>query len=364
MRAGNKTKIDKENALGGTKVTSIIMKGLTGLASVALLAGPAFMGQAAATETLRLSHFLPPQHPVHGSIEDWATSINEDSGGELQIQIFPAQQLGAAFDHYNLARDGIADIAAANPGYQPGRFPIAGAIELPLTLSNATGGSHAVDEWYRQYAATDMPDVHFCLATIHQPASFHTAGKAIVEPKDVEGLRVRTGNATIAQFVKELGGSNIQGSTAEVKDILQKGVADSVIWPWGSVILFGVTDTVDHHLEIPLSVSSLMFVVNKDKYESLSDSARKVLDDHCTSEWAEKIATPWANFEAAGVGKIEAMDGHTIERPSEAQMAAWQEAAKPIVDSWAETVAENGGDPDEILSGLRETAAKYNAAAQ
>lgn len=340
-----------------------IVKGIAGLASAGFLLCQG-MGVATAAETLRLSHFLPPQHPVHTSVQAWADSIAKESGGELTVEIYPAQQLGAAFDHYNLARDGIADIAAANPGYQPGRFPIAGAIELPLMLSNAIGGSQAVDEWYREYAGTDMSDVHFCMATIHQPASFHTADKAVVEPQDVNGLRVRTGNATIAQFVQELGGSNIQGSTAEVKDILQKGVADSVIWPWGSVILFGVDETVNHHLDIPLSVSSLMFVVNKQKYESLPEAARKVLDNHCTSEWAREVATPWAKFEAAGVEKIGAMEGHTIDRPNAEQLAAWKEATSPVVDAWAKSVADKGGDPDAILARLKETADKYDAGAQ
>lgn len=341
---------------------SRITKGLAGLASAAFLICQG-SGPGLAEETLRLSHFLPPQHPVHTSVEAWAASIEEASNGDLKVEIYPAQQLGAAFDHYNLARDGIADIAAFNPGYQPGRFPIAGAIELPLTLSNATGGSQAVDAWYREHAAAEMADVRFCMATIHEPASFHT-NKAIVEPKDVDGLRVRTGNATIAQFVQELGGSNIQGSTAEVKDILQKGVADSVIWPWGSVILFGVTETVNHHLDVPLSVSSLMFVINKQKYDGLPEAARQVLDAHCTSEWAREVATPWANFEAAGVDKIGAMPGHTIDRPDAAQLAAWKAAAQPVVDIWAKSVSEKGGDPDAILDALRESAAKYDASAQ
>lgn len=342
---------------------STILNRLAGLASAAMLAALGTAG-ASAAESLRLAHFLPPQHPVHAAAEAWAASIAKDSGGELKVELFPAQQLGAAFDHYNLARDGIADIAAVNPGYQPGRFPIAGAIELPLMFSNAIGGSQAVDEWYREYAKTDMPDVHFCMATIHDPASFHTATKKVLVPEDVKGLRVRTGNATIARFVQDLGGSNIQGSTAEVKDILDKGVADSVTWPWGSVILFGVANSVKHHLDIPLSVSSLMFVVNKRKYESLAEANRKVLDAHCTSEWAKRVATPWAEFEAAGHGKLEAMEGHTIERPNAEQMALWQAAAGPVVEAWAKDVAAKGADPKAILERLKKVAAEHGAGAQ
>ena len=51
-----------------------------------------------------------------------------------------------------MARDGIADLTYINPGYQPGRFPIIGAGELPFLCRNAKGGSQALDAWYRKYA--------------------------------------------------------------------------------------------------------------------------------------------------------------------------------------------------------------------
>ena len=38
-----------------------------------------------------------------------------------------------------MARDGIADVTYVNPGYQPGRFPIIGAGELPFLMSQRQG---------------------------------------------------------------------------------------------------------------------------------------------------------------------------------------------------------------------------------
>src|SRR5262245_62073950 len=73
---------------------------------------------------LRCSHWVPPKHPMHTAAVAWADSIDKASNGSIKVAIFPSQQLGKAFDHYNMARDGIADIAHVNPGYEPGRFPI------------------------------------------------------------------------------------------------------------------------------------------------------------------------------------------------------------------------------------------------
>src|ERR1700758_3300564 len=113
------------------------------------------------TFELKLSHWVPASHPLQKALEDWGAAVEKASGGTIKYKVFPAQQLGKAFDHYDMARDGIADIAYVSPGYQPGRFPIFAAANLPFMLANAKGGTEALDDWYRKYAATEMKDVKF-----------------------------------------------------------------------------------------------------------------------------------------------------------------------------------------------------------
>src|SRR5689334_4200817 len=134
------------------------------------------------TVELKLSHWVPPSHPLQKAMEDWGSSIEKASGGTIKYKVFPAQQLGKAFDHYDMARDGIADVTYVNPGYQPGRFPIIDAGNLPFMVSNAKGGSQALDEWYRKYAANEMKDVKFCVAFVHDYGSFHSRAKKIDVP--------------------------------------------------------------------------------------------------------------------------------------------------------------------------------------
>lgn len=74
------------------------------------------------TFELKLSHWVPPSHPLQKALEEWGASVEKDSGGTIKYKVYPAQQLGKAFDHYDMARDGIADLTYINPGYQPGRF--------------------------------------------------------------------------------------------------------------------------------------------------------------------------------------------------------------------------------------------------
>jgi TRAP-type C4-dicarboxylate transport system substrate-binding protein len=313
------------------------------------------------TFELKLSHWVPPSHPLQKALEDWGASVEKESGGTIKYKVYPAQQLGKAFDHYDMARDGIADLTYINPGYQPGRFPIIGAGELPFLMTNAKGGTQALDAWYRKYAAQEMKDVKFCLAFVHDPGAFHSRSKKIVVPDDIKGMKIRPAHATMATFMTQLGGTNVQASAPEVRDVLEKGVADAVTFPWGSVVLFGIDKVTKYHLEMPLYVTTFAFVFNKDKYNQLSAAQKKVIDNHCTPEWALKVASAWADFEHAGIAKIKAEAGHEVYEPTPAQIAEWKKAAQPLEEKWAENVKKAGVDPAVVMKELKAQLSKEGA---
>ena len=328
-------------------------------AALALAAGAA---QAADKPVmLKLSSWVPAQHPLNPSLQAWADDIKKASGGTITATLFPSEQLGKAFDHYDMARDGISDFSYVNPGYQPGRFPIMDGASLPFLFANAKGGTAAIDAWYRQYAPKEMKDVHFCFAFVHDPGSFHST-KKITLPSDIKGMKIRPATSTIGQMVTSLGGTNVQASAPEAREVLARGVADAITFPWGSIVLFGIDKVVKYHMDAPLYVTPFVWVMNKDKYEAMSAAQKKVIDDHCTTEWAEKVASPWADFEYGGHAKIAAEAGHEVYKLTPDQMAAWHKAVAPSEAAWAASVKKTGADPKQVVDSLKASLAKYKAA--
>ncbi len=332
--------------------------------AAALLIGGA-TGAIAQEKTieLKLSHWVPASHPLQKALEEWGAAVEKDSGGTLKYKVYPAQQLGKAFDHYDMARDGIADLTYINPGYQPGRFPIIAAGELPFLMSDAKGGSEALDAWYRKYAEKEMKDVKFCLAFIHDPSSFHSTTKKIVVPEDIKGMKIRPAHATMAAWVTLLGGTNVQASAPEVRDVLEKHVADAVSFPWGSLVLFGIDKVTKYHMDAPLYVTTFAFVFNKARYDEMSPRQKKAVDDHCTTQQAGLVGGPWGKFEHEGLAKVKAEPGQEVYQLTADQLAQWRKAAAPLEKSWADNVKKTGVDPDAALKELKAQLAKFNALA-
>lgn len=344
------------------------MRGFRGQAWFAAAFGVAALAAASLpaaaqdrTINLKISLWVPPAHPLVQAARDWAADMTKQSNGTIKATIFPSEQLGKAFDHYDMVRDGIADVGYVSPGYQPGRFPIINAAQMPFTVTSGRGGSLGVDAWYRKYAAREMGDTHFCMAFVHDPGTLHSRRKVTL-PGDVRGMKVRPAQGTVGELVTTLGGTNVQASAPESRDALERGVADAITFPWNSIFLFGIDKVTKYSLDVPLYATVYTWSMNKAVYEGASAAQRAIIDEHCSNAWVDRLAGSWADFEAAGREKMRKAPGHEVVELTPEQLAAWKEAAAPVRKSWADTVRGKGLDPDAVAGELKASLAAHDAA--
>ncbi|MEO7246803.1 MAG: TRAP transporter substrate-binding protein [Rubrivivax sp.] len=311
---------------------------------------------------IKLAHWVPANHLLaQTGFIPWGQSIEKASGGSIKVTIYPAQQLGKAPDHYDMARDGIATVAYVNPGYQAGRFPIIAAAELPFLVDKPGPASQALDAWYRQYAEKEMKDVKVCLAHLHV-GTLHSKAP-ITDPAQIKGMKIRPANGTVAQMVTTLGGTSVQVSAPEARDALAKGVADAITFPWNSIISFGIDKVTTFHTDMRLYAAAFVWAMNKPFYEGLSANQKKVIDDHCNNEWAEKVGKAWGDAEDAGREKLIAMGGHTIVPMTPAQIDVWRKAVAPVYDQWIVNADKAGiagkSALDDLKGRLQKTGGAY-----
>ena len=158
-----------------------------------------------------------------------------------------------------------------------------------------------------------------------------------------------------------LGGTNVQASAPEAREILERGVADAITFPWGSLYIFGIDKVVSYHIDAALYTTVFTFSMNKDRYEAMTAAQKKVMDDHCTTDWAVKLAGGWGDFEAAGRERMRADPMQHVYKLTANQMQAWRDAAAPLRADWAAAVKRTGADPDAALAELEASIAKYGA---
>ena len=97
--------------------------------------------------------------------------------------------------------------------------------------------------------------------------------------------------------------------------------------------------------------------MNKGKYNEMLAAQKKVIDDHCTTEWAAKFADPWADFEHAGLEKIKAMPGHEVYPLTAEQLAAWKKSADPVTHQVLSALGSVPTAVDELVRRCQVSAA-------
>ncbi len=330
------------------------------LFSLALAAAASVLALSAQAQekTLKLSFYPPAVHPMVGSLEAWGKSLTEATGGTLKVEIYTSEQLGKAVDQYDMAREGIADVAMAPPGLTPGRFPIITLTEIPFTFEEVGKGSGSFHRWYQKYAPIEMGDVKLCMVILHDPGILHMAGKQPKVPADMAGTKIRPANGTMANYLSSMGASTVQAAMGEIRELVERGVVDGITFPWNSVFITKADSKLTYHLDVGMYTAPNAFVMNTAFYDGLTDDQKKAVDAHCTPEWSAKLATPWAEFERAGREKFAKLEGHTLHTPTDAELAEWKKAAVPQAARIFEGMKRFNLDGQTLLDELKAEMAK------
>lgn len=319
----------------------------TGL-SLVLLAG-----QAGAAE-LRFGHWLPSLHPLNDGLTRWAETLKEKSGGAINTTIYPGGQLGAANDHYDMAKSGIVDLSWIALGYTPGKFPVAELIDIPFAISgDPQKATEVLNEWYAGYAAQEMPDVKLCFVHL-MPAGFLHTSKEVHTPDQATGMRIRPASASVSAYFTELGNTPVPLPVTEAQQAIERGVADALSLAYNSVVLYGVDKFLKYHLDTPLYYPGGAVVMNQSSYDRMADAEKAAVDEMCSGTGAVLATEGWHAWEAEGRQVMEEQGGHFFYAPTEAEIAQWQNAAEPVFEQWRGVMTAAGHDPDAVRSDLQQ----------
>ncbi|MDG3040256.1 TRAP transporter substrate-binding protein [Roseicyclus marinus] len=309
--------------------------------------------------TLRLHQFLPAQAVVPTHVLDvWADGIEEASGGRIEIQRFPAMQLGGAPPQLiDQVIDGTVDIVWTLPGYTPNRFPRTEVFELPFMMAN--GDAEATSRAYWQLAEetmmdADFADVHVLGLWVHGPGVIHSADP-IASVDDLAGVSLRAPTRMTNQLFAQLGATPIGMPVPAVPEALSQGVIDATVIPWEVTAALRVSELVENHTEFPgdaLYVATFVLAMNKDRYDSLPADLQAIIDERSGLEFSAFAGRVMQEYDAPARELAEDR-GNTIITLDDSQMTEWRAAADPIISGWVAEMDGMGVDGAALVDRAR-----------
>ncbi len=203
---------------------------LARLAAVAALALVAGLSGARAAETLKWAHVYEPDSSYHKWALWAADQVRQKTDGRVDIQVFPASQLGNESDINEGLTIGSVDIIYTGPNFAERDYGPIAISDYPFMLKN-------YDHW-KAYRDSDLfqelsegykeATGHTVMAITWYGYRHVTSNFPITEPADMKGLKIRVPDSPVmVMFPNAVGANPTPIAFAEVYLALQQGVVDA-----------------------------------------------------------------------------------------------------------------------------------------
>ena len=247
-----------------------------------IVAGSMTIGAAVqAQETITAVHAFPETLIYTQSFLSFVDKVNKAGEGVVQIEVRGGPEAIGMFQQPDAVRDGIVDMVYTPGSFYGGALPEKDALvasNLTAIETRQNGGIALIDEIHQQkmglkYLGWFDSGVCYNLWTREAP-TFDADGNL-----EVEGLKLR-GNAVYnAFFTNHLGAQVIDLPTGEVYAALQRGVVDATGWTQIGLIDLKWNEFLNYRIEPCFFSTDLGVIVNLDRWNDLSEEARKIVQD-------------------------------------------------------------------------------------
>jgi TRAP-type C4-dicarboxylate transport system substrate-binding protein len=288
-------------------------------------------------------------------MERWAKEVEQRTKGAVKVQTFPGGTLLPAKNIFDGVIAGTADIGNFAMSYQPGRFLVSEAVDMPIGFTSAKAASLALYDLIEKYPK-EFEKVKLLTLFTCPPADFMTS-KPVKSLKDLKGMELRV-SGTGAEAVKRLGGIPIAMPQSETPEALQKGVVKGVVSSMEILKDFNFAAYTPYATDTNLFVVTFAVVMNKEKWDSLPADVKKVFDD-LRREQAEWTATYVDNHVTEALKWSKEKYNHQVLSLPASEKAQIPGLVKPMIDDYVKRVTAAGLNGAQIMQDLYKLKDKY-----
>jgi TRAP-type C4-dicarboxylate transport system substrate-binding protein len=253
-------------------------------------------------------------------VETLFNQISEDSGGRLVLNYFPGGSLFGATEAIDAVQDGSADICWSTSAFFSGVFPISEFINLPVNgITSARMCTDVLHDMIAEIPECAAEYDNWYTVANHGCAwsPISTIKKKIEKPSDFQGMQIRAAGTVPSMYLNALGATAVSMPTSDVYEALSKGVVDGMANDWHNIDCFNLFEVVDYCLNTPVNNTACFVLMNKEKYESLPDDLKALIDKYSKSGFASDMAGYWWDSTNFWVGEKMLENGVEIYEPTQ-----------------------------------------------
>lgn len=288
----------------------------------------------------------------YGSIP-FMNLVEEMSGGAIQFEHYPSEQLGKQRELLDLTKSGVADIAWINISNYSDRFPLSSVGELPGVFSDAPTASkvytkfvddYLLDEYYKN----GVVPVHVQMG----PPSEIQINKDVRSLADFKGLKIRTNGGVQSKVVTKLGATPVTIPGTEAYLALDRKTIDGSITAITISYTYQYATILDYYtINGALGTSPTVYVMNQKKYDELPAEFKEIFVE-AKKQIDTQYGTSLNNAVEDEKKKLTA-DNKTLIEFEEAELKEIHDTLSSVWDEWAKEMDSAGLAGTETMEAFR-----------
>lgn len=292
----------------------------------------------AADITLTVGHVDPQEWSTSkkgAATEVFKNLVEAESGGRIEVNVYPSGQLGGETDLVQSAQEGMISMTMVSGAFAK-VCKEASVLEIPYLFPSAPVAWEVLDGEFGKALSKHCLEQTGLRTLAYGETGFRNftnSKRPVAEPADLEGLKIRVMTLPLyVEMVKAMGAEPTPIAWPEVPSALTTGVVDGQENPVSVIDAnkfyeFQKFLTLDGHV-----YGTDFFLINEDLYQSLDQADQEIVAR--AAKVAGTMGRAIQQFNSAKGLKSLSENGMEITTPTTAQLAKFQAAAQPAVIKW------------------------------
>lgn len=289
--------------------------------------------------TLKLGYSSPASNPWHACAEELAKYVNENTDGNITIDLFPAEVLGSDKQMAEMIKMGTLDMQIAPQGVLSNYEPKLAAIGLPFLFDSNEQAAKLLDGPMGEEIAADLPKQGIRVLAYWENGMRHTTNniRPINTPKDLEGMKIRTPDDKMTiSIYKALGANPAPLAYSELYMALSQGVFDGQENPVVNIHASKLYEVQKYISFTNHKYECKGFIISEATWKKLSPEYQKVITD-AAKKYAILNRQMFAEQDKELRKDLEAK-GMKLNTPD---LEPFREATISVYDEWKEKLGED-----------------------
>lgn len=302
--------------------------------------------------TLRVADVYPAGHFVANYLtKPWMEDVTRRSGGTVEFQYFPAEQLGKGRDLLALTQQGVVDVGLIIPSFTSDKLPLSAVAELPGSFKSGCEGTRAFWSLAREGLLADKEfapnGIKLLFATVLPPYQIFSRTR-VEGVKGFEGLKLYSTGGAKDLTLRRLKAVPVRVSITELYESLSRGTVDGGVMSFATARAYNLPALVrSATLGENFGSGVITYAVSLERWRKLTPAQQGAF-----AEAGEAVvAAGCAAIDRDVAGDIEKLRAANVNlvQLSDADRREIAESVATVNREWAEDLDRRGKPGREVL---------------